>query len=162
MSRQQDQQNIQSARVAEVSADLTSDPLFDLLARTNGSVTAEAIEQAIPQMFARATVDQLRNIPEFLNTVATLGASKSTMERAKRALMGVVGSAELTDELKDGILNRLEAGLRPVQLAQRTRCDPRTGRMRNGRCEPLSTGTTNENNQGRDPGSTGQIGGGYQ
>jgi hypothetical protein len=165
MSRQQDQQSIQSARVAEVSADLTSDPLFDLLARTNGSVTAEAIEQAIPQMFARATVDQLRNIPEFLNTVATLGASKSTMERAKTALMGVVAAADLTDEFKDGILNRLEAGLRPVQLAQRTRCDPRTGRMRNGRCEPLSTGTTNDNNnnnQGRDPGSTGQIGGGYQ
>jgi hypothetical protein len=163
-SRHEDQQNVRSTRVAQVPADLASDPLFDLLARTNGAVTAEAIEKAIPQMFSNATAEQLLNIPEFLSNIATLGASASTMERAKEALMAVVGSAELTDEYRDSILNRLEAGVRPVQLAQR--CDPRTGRLRNGRCEPLSTGNTrnnnNTNNNQRDPGTTGQVGGGYQ
>jgi hypothetical protein len=165
LSRQQDQQNVHTTRVAEVPADLTTDPLFDLLARTNGSVTAEAIEKAIPQMFGNATAEQLRNVPEFLSSIATLGASTATLDRAKEALAAVVGSAELTDEFKDVILSRLQAGLRPVQLAQRQRCDPRTGRLRNGRCEPLSTGSTrdnNNNNQGREPGTTGQIGGGYQ
>jgi hypothetical protein len=162
ISRPQDQQNVHSTRVAEVPADLTSDPLFDLLARTNGSLTAEAIEKAIPQLFAHPTADQLRNMPEFLSSIASLGASATTMDRGKEALMGVVASAELTEEFRDSIRKRLEAGLRPLQLAQRKRCDPRTGRLRNGRCEPLSTGSTRRGND-REPGTTGQVsGGGYQ
>jgi hypothetical protein len=159
VSRQQDQQNVHSTRVAEVPADLTSDPLFELLARTNGSVTAEAVESAIPQMFANASADQLARVPEFLSSIATLGASTATLDRAKEALVAVLASADVTDEIRDSIKGRLEAGLRPVQVAQRTKCDPRTGRLRNGRCEPLGTGSTRRGGD-RDPTTTGQVPGG--
>jgi hypothetical protein len=168
--QQDQQQNARSARVAEVPANLASDPLFDLLARTNGSVTAEAVEGAIQQMFANPTPDQLRNFPEFLRSIATLGASAGTLDRAKDALSKIVASAEMSDATRDSILGDLQAGMRPVQFAQTTRrnCNPRTGVWRNGRCEPLSTGNTG---QPRDPATTGQVpggppgappGGGYQ
>jgi hypothetical protein len=161
-SGQDDQQNIRSAPIAEIPADLAADPLFDLLVRTNGSMTPEAVGNAIPQMFTGASAEQLNKLPQFLTSIAHVGASARTMDRAKETLMAVVASADLSDEFKDAILDRLEADLRPVQLAQRTRCDPRTGRIRNGRCEPLTTGNTRRGND-RDPGSTGQVsGGGYQ
>ena len=157
VSRQQDQRNVQSARVAEVPTDLTSDPLFELIARTGGALTVEAIEKAIPQMFVNATADQLRQTPEILNSLASLGVSASTLERAKEILMALVASAQVTDEMRASITSRLQADPRAVQLAQqRPRCDPRTGRLVNGRCEPLATGSTRD----RDPNSTGQVPGG--
>jgi hypothetical protein len=69
----------------------------------------------------------------------------------------------VSDDVRAAITERLEAGLRPVQIAQRTKCDPRTGRLRNGRCEPLGTGNTRRSGGDREPGTTGQVsGGGYQ
>jgi hypothetical protein len=142
VERQQDQQVVRSSR-AEVAADIASDPLFELLSRTNGSVTEEAIEGAIQQIFAAPSSEQLRKLPEFLNGIATLGASANTLERAKEALLAVVASADINDATRESLNSRLESGTRPVQLAQVRRRDPQ------------STGTT-----GRDPGTTGQVGGG--
>ena len=126
ISRGAPQESAKTVRMAEVASDLYSDPLFELLARTNGSVSADVLENAIAEMFSKPSADKVSGFPEFLNSIATLGAAPDAMDRAKEALIGIIAVSELNDEARDALIARMEAGTRPVLLAQVNRRDPDT------------------------------------
>lgn len=127
IARNASQESAKSVRTAEVAPDLYSDPLFDLLARTNGSTAADVVEKAIVDMFGNAGAEKVTAFPEFLASLATLGAGSDAMERARETLIGIVASVELGDEPRQSLIARLEGGAQPVVLAQdRRRRDPDT------------------------------------
>lgn len=127
IARNTPQESAKSVRTAEVAPDLYSDPLFDLLARTNGSTSADVVEKAITDMFGNASPEKVAAFPEFLTSLATIGAGSDAVARAKETLIGIVASAELGDETRQSLIDRLEAGAQPVVLAQdRRRRDPDT------------------------------------
>lgn len=138
LGRTASQESSKSVRVGTVAPNLNSDPLFDLLARTGGTISAESLESAITEMFSNPSQDKVSGFPEFLNSIATIGASPDAMERAKETLVGIIAGADLDDQVRQDLIARIESSTRPVTLAQQQRR--------------------------RDPDTTGQIGpggGGY-
>ena len=127
ISRGAPQESTKTVRMAEVASDLYSDPLFELLARTNGSVTGDVLENAISEMFSNPSVEKVSGFPEFLSGIATLGAAPDAMERAKETLIAIIAASDLNDEARDALIARMEASTRPVLLAQvNRRRDPDT------------------------------------
>ena len=129
--------------------DLTSaslaDPLLDLIVRTQGSFTEEAVQSALTSMYADPSRIDVARLPELLNNIAALGVARGVLEVSKQTLMDIVESAEADETLKTEVLAQLEGGAGSIELAQSQEEILR----RRGR---------------RDPGEVGQVGpggGGY-
>jgi hypothetical protein len=126
------------------SASLT-DPLLDLIVRTQGSFTEEAIQSALTSMYADPSHADVARIPELLNNITALGVARDVLEVSKQTLMDIVASAKADEALKMDVLAQLESGAGSIELAQTQEEILR----RRGR---------------RDPGEVGQVGpggGGY-
>jgi hypothetical protein len=96
---------------------LASDATFDFVMRTNGNFSADAVENALIDMFSNPSHEQIESLPEFLQAISTLGLAPKAMERAKDTLILVVSASELDESTRHAIENRLESDLKPVKLA---------------------------------------------
>jgi hypothetical protein len=144
---------------------LQSEVFLDLLMRTNGGLSADAIENAMADMFSNPTREQIQNAPELLRDLAGLGLGAEGIQRLRDVLGEIVSSAEnLDDELRLSVVAQLNAEVTPFVLAQARRraCTP--AQLRNPRlrthCDPAELGQTGQPQ--RDPGEVGQLGGGYR
>jgi len=125
-----------------------SDPLLDLIVRTQGAFTEEAIQSALTSMYADPAKVDISRVPELLDNIGTLGIARNVLEVSKQTLMEIVSSAEADEVLKMDVLARLESGAGFIELAQTQEEILR----RRGRRDPNSVGQT------RDPGEVGQVG----
>jgi hypothetical protein len=139
----------------DITSDNLADPLLELIVRTQGSFTEEAIRSALTSMYADATQADIDRLPELLNNIATLGIAPNVFEVSKQTLMDIISSAAMDDLAKEQIVAQLEHGAGLIQLAQ-SRTTQEEILRRRGRRDPAQVGQT------REPGSVGQIGpGGY-
>jgi hypothetical protein len=114
-------------------------------------MSPEVLETVITEMFSHPTPAKVAGFPEFLNSIATLGASQVAIERAKDTLLGILGTADINDEIRGALAARLASGSRPIVVVQ----------AQNRRRDPNSTERLGGE---RGPGTTGQVGpggGGY-
>lgn len=164
-------QSVQSRADAKVplTRDLTAaslfDPLLELIVRTQGFFTEEAVPAALASMYAQAGERDIEGMPELLTNIAHLGVPSDVVAAAKAVLIDIVSAAEAGEILKADIVAQLEIGDSLIQLAQSTRSarercvrDPNTGRLRCTGRDPDEVGQTRE--RGRDPAEIGQVGGG--
>lgn len=139
---------------APVARDITSaglsDPLLDLIVRTQGSFTEEAVQAALTSMYADPAQVDIERIPDLLNNIAALGIAPNVFEASKQTLVDIVSSAQADELLKADIIAQLDNGAGFVQLAQQEEILRRRGRR-----DPNVIGQT-----GRDPSIVGQVGGG--
>jgi len=143
--------NVPLAR--DITSDYLADPLLELMVRTQGSFTEEAIRSALTSMYADATQAEMDRLPELLNNIATLGIAPNLFEVSKQTLIDIVSSAAMDDLAQEQLVAQLEHGTGLIQLAQ-SRTTQEEILRRRGRRDPAQVGQT------RDPGSVGQIGGG--
>src|SRR5688572_2379696 len=61
-----------------------ADPLLDLIVRTQGSFTEEAVRSALTSMYADPAQTDLDRLPELLNNIATLGIDPNVFEVSKQ------------------------------------------------------------------------------
>ena len=143
--------NVPLAR--DITSDYLADPLLELIVRTQGSFTEEAIRSALTSMYADATQAEIDRLPELLNNIATLGIAPNVFEVSKQTLIDIVSSAAMDDLAQKQLVAQLEHGTGLIQLAQ-SRTPQEEILRRRGRRDPAQVGQT------RDPGAVGQIGGG--
>jgi hypothetical protein len=140
---------------APIARDMTSgslsDPLLELIVRTQGTFTEEAVQAALTSMYADPAQIDIARIPDLLNNIAALGIAPNVFEASKQTLVDIVSSAEADELLKADVVAQLENGAGFIQLAQTTQEEIL---RRRGRRDPAVVGQT------RDPGVTGQVGGG--
>jgi hypothetical protein len=123
----------------DVTSASLADPLLDLIVRTQGSFTEDAIQSALTSMYADPSQVDVARIPELLNNIAALGISRDVLEVSKQTLIDIVSSAKADDAMKADVLAQLEGDAGSIQLAQSQEEILR----RRGR---------------RDPGEVGQVG----
>jgi hypothetical protein len=141
---------VQVPQAQDLTAASFSDPLLELIVRTQGAFTEEAVRSALASMYADPAQIDLQQIPDLLNNLATLGLAPNVIEASKQTLVDIVSSAEADELLKADIVARLENGIGIVQLA-----DGQAEILRRrGRRDPV-VGQTQ-----RDPTVVGQVGGG--
>jgi len=140
---------------APIARDMTSgslsDPLLELIVRTQGTFTEETVQAALTSMYADPAQIDIARIPDLLNNIAALGIAPNVFEASKQTLVDIVSSAEADELLKADVVAQLENGAGLIQLAQTTQEEIL---RRRGRRDPSVIGQT------RDPGVTGQVGGG--
>ena len=134
----------------DVSSASLSDPLLELIVRTQGAFTEEAVQSALISMFADPAQIDIQRMPELLNNIATLGIAPNVLQVSKQTLVDIVSSAEADELLKADVVAQLENGAGVFQLAQQEEILRRRGRR-----DPSVVGQTP-----RDPGVVGQVGGG--
>jgi hypothetical protein len=135
----------------DITSASLSDPLLELIVRTQGAFTEEAVQSALISMFADPAQIDIRRIPELLNNIATLGIAPNVLQVSKQTLVDIVSSAEADELLKADVVAQLENGVGLFQLAQTTQEEIL---RRRGRRDPNVVGQT------RDPNVVGQVGGG--
>ena len=134
----------------DVTSGALSDPLLDLIVRTQGSFTEEAVQAALSSMYADPAQVDIERIPDLLNNIAALGIAPNVFEASKQTLVDIVSSAQADELMKADVIAQLENGAGFVQLAQQEEILRRRGRR-----DPNVIGQT-----GRDPSVVGQVGGG--
>jgi hypothetical protein len=127
-----------------------SDPLLELIVRTQGAFTEDAVRSALASMYADPAQTDIRQIPDLLTNIAALGLAPNVIEASKHTLLDIVSYAEADELLKAEIVSQLENGAGMVQLADGQEEILR----RRGRRNPAAVGQT------RDPSVVGQVGGG--
>jgi hypothetical protein len=100
-----------------LSQAVNEDPLFELVRRTNGDFSAEAIEGAIVQMFDNPSAEQVQAFPQFLTGIAGLGVTSDALALAKDLLIAIAGD-------NDAVVAQLNSGPAAVHLAQYRPRDP--------------------------------------
>jgi hypothetical protein len=141
-----------------------SEAFLDLLMRTNGSLSSDAIEDALADMYSNPSREQIQNAPELLRDFAALGLGAEGIQRLRNVLGDIVSSVEsLDDEFRASVVAQLNADVTPFVLAQ-TRRACTAAQLRNPRlramCDPEEVGQTGQ--PPRDPNQVGQVGGGYR
>jgi hypothetical protein len=106
---------------APVSTQAKSDPLLELLSRTNGSLATAAVESALATMFSDPSAEQVKSFPGFLFGLADLGAPQDVLAATRVVLEKIIASSSLDDDLRQSLLSQLEAGTGPFKLAQRAK-----------------------------------------
>ena len=98
---------------------LHGDPLFELMAKTNGSLRLEPVEGALREMFVNPSSAQVEALPHLLAGLSGLGASSDVVAGAKTVLMEIVASAvNVDDQVAETTLTKLHsAGPNTVKLA---------------------------------------------
>jgi hypothetical protein len=147
---QQPSGDVQAPQARDLTSASFSDPLLELIVRTQGAFTEEAVRSALAAMYADPAQTDIKQIPDLLNNIATLGLAPNVIEASKQTLVDIVSSAEADELLKADIVARLENGVGLVQLADGQEEILR----RRGRRNPAAVGQT------RDPSVVGQVGGG--
>src|SRR5262249_41017895 len=94
-----------------------ADPLFELMARTNGSFKREAIEGALKEMLADPSSMRIEAIPTFLEGLSGLGVQSDVVARAKDLLVDFVANASDTSEMKETIIDELRQSGGKVKFA---------------------------------------------
>jgi hypothetical protein len=139
-----------------LARDLTSasfsDPLLELIVRTQGAFTEEAVRSALTSMYADPAQTNIEQIPELLNNIAALGLAPNVFEASKQTLVDIVSSADANEVAKAEVVAQLENGVGLIQLAQQEEILRRRGRR-----DPNVVGQTDSP---RDPTVVGQVGGG--
>jgi hypothetical protein len=149
---QQTSGEVQVPQARDLTSASFSDPLLELIVRTQGAFTEDAVRSALTSMYADPARTDIRQIPDLLNNIAALGLAPNVIEASKQTLVDIVSYAEADEQLKAGIVAQLENGAGIVQLAQRSTQEEIL--RRRGRRDPAAVGQT------RDPGVVGQVGGG--
>jgi hypothetical protein len=147
---QQPSGEVQVPQARDLTSASFSDPLLELIVRTQGAFTEDAVRSALASMYADPAQTDIQQIPDLLNNLATLGLAPNVIEASKQTLVDIVSSAEADELLKADIVARLENGVGLVQLADGQEEILR----RRGRRNPAEVG------QIRDPSVVGQVGGG--
>ena len=130
---------------AKMASDIYSDPLLDVILRTNGSISSDSVEKAVAEIFVDASPEQVESFPNLLTNISTLGLPPEAVARIKDVLSEIVSSTlSFDNEARESIIAGLEAATNPIQLAQSRRrvCtdrEIRTKRTANCR-DPLETG----------------------
>src|SRR5690242_9641443 len=105
-----------------VGRDVTSaslaDPLLELISRTQGSFTEEAVQSALTSMYGDASEDQIRRMPELLNNIAGLGLGSSVLEVSRQTLIDIAVSADsaVDEALRADVVAQLEEGAGSIKL----------------------------------------------
>lgn len=110
-----------------VSSPDYSDSIFDLLAHTNGSLSADAVETAMRAMFRDPSTARIESFPRLLTNLAGLGAGTEVLARSKSVLAEIVSSSQAVEEdLRESVLQAIEVGPSTYKLAQakKKRRDP--------------------------------------
>jgi hypothetical protein len=143
-----------------------SEAFLDLLMRTNGSLSSDAIEDALAEMYSNPSREQVQNAPGLLRDFAGLGFGAEGIQRLRDVLGDIVSSAENLDaELRASVVAQLDSEVTPFVFAQARRRDCTPAQLRDPRrraeCDPAEVGATP-----RDPREIGQsgpgVGGGYR
>ncbi len=138
----------------DITSNYLADPLLELIVRTQGSFTEEAIRSALTSMYADATQADMNRLPELLNNISTLGIAPNVFQVSRQTLIDIVSSAAMDDLAQEQLVAQLEHGTGLIQLAQ-SRTTQEEILRRRGRRDPAQVGQTP-----RDPGAVGQVGGG--
>jgi hypothetical protein len=140
----------------DITSAALSDPLLDLIVRTQGTFTEETVQSALRSMYAEPAQTDIERIPELLSNIATLGIAPNVFQLSKQTLVDIVASAQADEVVKADVVAQLENGAGLIQLAQSQEEILR----RRGRRDPNEIGQV-----GRDPNVIGQVpgnpGGGY-
>jgi hypothetical protein len=146
---QQPSGDVQVPQARDLTSASFSDPLLELIVRTQGAFTEDTVRSALASMYADPARTDIQQIPDLLNNLATLGLAPNVIEASKQTLIDIVSYAEADEMLKAGIVAQLENGIGMVQLADGQEEILR----RRGRRDPVI-------GQTRDPNVIGQVGGG--
>lgn len=139
-----------------------ADPLFALMERTNGSLAAGPVENALRDMYSDPSPAQTEGIPNLLMSLAGLGASSDVLSKSRDVLIELISeNSKLDESLRDSVLTDLEESVSGFKLAQAqrrlrpcTREELQDSRRRGRICDPDEVGQTRQ----RDQGETGQVG----
>ncbi len=86
-----------------------SAPLFELMARTNGSFERQTVENALREMFADPSAAQLEALPMLLADLSGLGAPSNVIARSRDVLIELVSKApNISDDVIATTLSELE------------------------------------------------------
>ena len=114
---------------AQLSSAVSGDPLFELMKRTNGSLTMRSVESALRGLFGDLSSAQMQMLPKSLASLAGLGATTATVEKARQVLVELVsGATSISEDVRGSIVSDLQAE-ESYQVAQnrqnnRRRRDP--------------------------------------
>lgn len=85
------------------------DPLFELMAHTNGSFQQAAIETGLRAMLANPSAAQLETVPALVDGLAGLGAPANIVARSRELLIELVSNASnVDDDAKSAALDQLQ------------------------------------------------------
>lgn len=103
-----------------LARDITSaslaDPLLELIVRTQGSFTEQAVRSALTSMYADPAQTEIDRMPALLNNIASLGMAPKVFQVFKQTLVDIVSSAALDDVAKEQVVAQLEHGASLIQL----------------------------------------------
>ena len=103
-----------------LARDITSaslaDPLLELIVRTQGSFTEQAVRSALTSMYADPAQTEIDRMPALLNNIASLGMAPKVFQVFKQTLVDIVSSAALDDVAKERVVAQLEHGASLIQL----------------------------------------------
>ena len=97
-----------------------ADGLFNLITRTQGSLSGNSIENALIEMFANASPEEIERVPALFANIVTLGATPEVVTRLRDVLIGLVSSTSGIEQgLRDSVIAQLELGVTSIVLAQK-------------------------------------------
>jgi hypothetical protein len=118
-------QSITPIPADQIGRQTSADPLFELVRRTNGSLTSESIETALSEMFANPTPADIQGFPTLLASIASMGAGPDVAMRSKDVLISIASDAPYIDAgLKDSVMTKLQTGEKPIMLAENKKLRP--------------------------------------
>src|SRR5215208_7070987 len=113
-STQRAEKLTQTAQLQRSIGGVESEAFLDLLMRTNGGISTDAIENALGDMFSNASSEQIQSAPGLLRDVAGLGLGAEGIQRLRDVLGEIVSSTEnLDDDLRASVLAQLNAEVTP-------------------------------------------------
>ena len=156
----------QAAQPRATVRTVESEAFLDLLMRSQGRLSSDAIESAIVEAFSNPTPDQIQNAPELLRDFVALGLTAEGIQRLRDVLGEIVSSAEnLDDALRTSVISELNSEVTPFVLAQARRRACTKAQLRNpklrSQCDPKEVGQTRSPREVGQTGAPG-VGGGYQ
>jgi len=72
----------------------TQDPLIELMMRTDGSLSADALDRELRVMFAPVTPERLEQVPALLHGLRGLGLSRDLRDEVEATLIEILANAE--------------------------------------------------------------------
>jgi hypothetical protein len=85
-----------------------SDPVFDLLSRTNGSLNGDFVEQTLREIFSNSTPERLRAAPSLLATLSRMGAPANVVAKSRDVLIEIVSrDRSINDDVRQPVLSKL-------------------------------------------------------
>jgi len=99
-----------------------ADFLFNLVARTQGSLTTDAIGTALEEMFQDATYEQVAQFPGVLASLSTLVSADALVAARDVLATLVLNSSSIDSELRESVRAKLDAEFAPIVLAKRNKC----------------------------------------